>query len=84
MYEQLSIHANHLGEALAGALNDVGFGDSEDADWFVDEFFHRIKGQFHGSSVSLEEAVQTTKELLDKNKEEEAHGEPHVPEEVEK
>ena len=67
MYSKLHIDANYLGEQIAGALNDCGFGETECVEDFVDEFFHRIKRQFHGSSVPFEEAVKTTKELLDKN-----------------
>jgi len=65
MYGRLRIDANHLAKQLAEALNDVGFGSKEDAPWLIDEFFGRIERNFHGSSVSLEEAVKTAQDLLE-------------------
>jgi len=54
-----------FGEELAGALNDVGFGDQKDASWFVEELFYRLKRHYHGHDNSFDNAEKTTKLLLD-------------------
>lgn len=65
---ELRIDVHHFGKELAGAMNDVGFGDSEDAEWFVDELFFRLKRHYQGYKEVLGQAQDATDALLDINR----------------